>query len=99
MAQPANPTSAQPRAPDPEGASQLPLQTADHAARLVDLCSRFTEDLFDWMDRAIANEPSAHRIPLKVAVSSVAMTLTDRLLYPTYLERPELIPPDVTRLL
>ena len=75
---------------------QLPLDTAEHAARLVQLCNRFTADLFDWMDVAVADEPAAHRVAIKVAVSDVAMALADRLLYPTYLQQPQLIPADLS---
>ena len=81
----------QPPAVD-DAVQQLPVDSAEHAARLVQLCNRFSADLFDWMDRALADEPTAHRVPIKVAVSQVAMALADRLLYPTYLQRPQLIP-------
>lgn len=72
-----------------------PLALADSAAlngELVDLCTRFEGALFDWMDRAAAGQPVERRVPLKVAVSEVAFALTDRLLYPTYLRFPQLIP-------
>lgn len=59
---------------------------------LVDLCTRFESALFDWMDRALAAQPSARHVPLKVAVSEVAFALADRLLYPTYMHFPELLP-------
>lgn len=59
---------------------------------LVDLCTRFEDALFDWMDRALAAQPSTRHVPLKLAVSEVAFALADRLLYPTYLHFPELLP-------
>ena len=93
-------TQPEPRAaqaPDVDiAAQQLPLHTAAHAARLVQLCNRFTADLFDWMDVAVADEPAAHRVAIKIAVSDVAMALADRLLYPTYLQRPQLIPAELS---
>lgn len=88
------PQTTQP-APSPtadDSVRPLPLDAAEHAARLVQLCNRFTADLFEWMDHAVADEPAAHSVPIKVAVSAVAMTLADCLLYPTYLQRPQLIP-------
>jgi len=63
---------------------------------LVDLCTRFEGALFDWMDRALATQPVAQRVPLKLAVSEVAFVLTDRLLYPTYRHFPQLIPAHLT---
>ena len=73
--------------------AQLPLQSDLQAQRLVELCNRFHNELFDWLDHTLPGEPEAHAVPLKVAVSSVACAMADRLLYPAYLDRPELIPP------
>lgn len=71
------------------------VDSDDLSCELVQLCHRFNEDLFDWMDRALACEPEPHRVPLKVAVSQVAFALTDRLLYPTYRHHARLIPIDL----
>jgi hypothetical protein len=77
----------------------LPLNSEAHSAGLVALCNRFSSDLFAWMEQAIAAEPAAHRVPIKLAVSSVAYALTERLLYPAYLQRPHLVPPEIGRLI
>jgi hypothetical protein len=73
----------------------LPLQSDAQAKRLVDLCNRFHAELFDWLDRTLPDEPTEHAVPLKRAVSNVAFAMAERLLYPTYLERPTLIPPQL----
>lgn len=73
-----------------------PLVDSDDLSReLVHLCNRFTDDLFEWMDRALACEPQRHHVPLKVAVSQVAFALTDRLLYPTYRHHAAAVPADL----
>lgn len=72
--------------------AHLPLNSDAQCARLVELCNRFSSELFDWLDQALRDEPKAHSAPLKRAVSNVAFALTERLLYPAYLQRPQLIP-------
>ncbi len=73
-----------------------PLVDSDDLSReLVQLCHRFTDDLFEWMDRALVSAPEPHHASLKVAVSQVAFALTDRLLYPTYRHHVTLIPIDL----
>ena len=71
------------------------VDSDDLSRELVQLCNRFTGDLFDWMDRALACEPQAHHVALKVAVSQVTFALTDRLLYPSYRHHASLIPADL----
>ena len=78
-----------------DSAADTPRALVDSTAlngELVDLCTRFEGALFDWMDRALATQPATSPVPLKLAVSEVAFALTDRLLYPTYLHFPQLIP-------
>lgn len=81
---------------DPNLAAPL-VESEALSRELVRLCSSFSDELFTWMERAVAVEDEAHRVPLKIAVSQVVYTLTDRLLYPTYLHHDELIPPDLER--
>lgn len=73
-------------------APPLPIDSDAQCARLVELCNRFSSELFEWLDQTLPGEPKAHSVPLKVAVSNVAFALTERLLYPAYLQRPQLIP-------
>ena len=73
----------------------LPLQSDAQAQHLVDLCNRFHAELFDWLDRTLPGEPTDHAVPLKRAVSDVAFAMAERLLYPAYIERPLLIPPQL----
>lgn len=73
----------------------LPLQSDTRAQQLVELCNRFDAELFNWLDRTLPNEPQEHAVALKRAVSTVACTMAERLLYPTYIERPALIPPQL----
>lgn len=80
-----------------EAKQPLPLQSDAQAQHLVELCNRFHSDLFDWLDRTLPGEPEAHAVALKVAVSNVAFAMADRLLYPAYLDRPDLIPPPLRR--
>lgn len=69
------------------------VESAALSGELVDLCTRFEDALFAWMDRALAAQGETElRVPLKVAVSEVACSLTDRLLYPTYVHFPQLVP-------
>lgn len=68
------------------------VESAALNGELIDLCTRFQDQLFDWMNRAIAGQPLPRKVALKVAVSEVAFALTDRLLYPTYLSFPQLLP-------
>jgi hypothetical protein len=75
--------------------ASLPLQSDAQAQRLVDLCSRFDGELFDWLDRTLPSEPPEHAVAPKRAVSDVACAMAERLLYPAYLERPALIPPQL----
>jgi hypothetical protein len=70
----------------------LPLNSDAQCVRLVELCNRFSTELFQWLDQTVRDEPKAHSVPLKVAVSNVAFVLAERLLYPAYLQRPQLIP-------
>jgi hypothetical protein len=83
----------QPDAPATSSEPTLPLQSDVQAQRLVDLCNRFDAELFDWLDRTLPGESADHEVALKSAVSNVAFVLTERLLYPAYLQRPALIPP------
>jgi hypothetical protein len=76
-------------------AAGLPLQSDAQATRLVDLCNRFHAELFEWLDQALPGEPKQHAVALKLAVSHVAYAMTERLLYPAYLQRPSLIPPQL----
>jgi hypothetical protein len=76
-----------------DASATLPLQSDAQAMALVDLCNRFDAELFDWLDRTLPGEPAEHEVALKRAVSNVAFALTERLLYPAYLQRPALIPP------
>jgi hypothetical protein len=79
--------------PDDRPDAAAPLVDSDDLSReLVQLCTRFSDDLFAWLDKAIAREQERRRVPLKVAVSQVAYALTDRLLYPTYVHHAGLIP-------
>jgi len=80
------------QAPATPPAAALPLQSDAQAQRLVDLCNHFDAELFDWLDRTLPGEPAEHAVALKRAVSNVAIALTERLLYPAYLQRPALIP-------
>ena len=73
----------------------LPLHSDVQAQRLVDLCNRFHAELFEWLDGTLPNEPHENAVPLKRAVSGVAYTLAERLLFPAYTGRPALIPPQV----
>lgn len=77
-----------------DGAQAL-VDSAALNGELVELCMRFEAALFDWMDRAIAGQPVERCVPVKLAVSEVAFALTDRLLYPTFLQFPQLLPPDL----
>jgi hypothetical protein len=83
----------QPDAPATSPEATLPLQSDAQAQRLVELCNRFDAELFAWLDRTLPGEPAEHAVALKRAVSNVAFALTERLLYPAYLQRPALIPP------
>ena len=73
------------------------VDSEELSLELVALCSRFSDELFAWTDRAVAAEDDSRRVPLKLAVSQVVYTLADRLLYPTYLHHSRLIPPELTR--
>jgi hypothetical protein len=73
----------------------LPPLSDVQSAQLVELCNRFSADVFEWLDRAVRDQPREVRIPLKTAVSNVAFVLTERLLYPAYLQRPDLVPPEL----
>jgi hypothetical protein len=73
----------------------LPLLSDVHGAQLAELCNRFSADIFEWLDRAIQGQPREVRVPLKIAVADVAYALSDRLLYPVYLQRPDLVPPEL----
>jgi hypothetical protein len=73
----------------------LTLQSDTPARQLVELCNRFHAELFDWLDRTLPNEPPEHAVALKRAVSDVACSMAERLLYPAYVERPALVPPQL----
>ena len=77
----------------------LPLQSDVQARRLVDLCNRFHAELFDWLDGTLPGEPTDHAVLLKRAVSNVAYTMAERLLYPAYVDRPALVPPQLRELI
>jgi hypothetical protein len=68
------------------------VDSASLNQELVALCTRFSDDLFAWMDRALVTQATDRRVPTKLAVADVAYALTDRLLYPTYANHPELLP-------
>jgi hypothetical protein len=67
-------------------------ESADLSCELVALCTRFEDELFGWLNRAVVGQPHPSEVALKQAVTEVAFTLTDRLLYPTYLRFPDLVP-------
>jgi hypothetical protein len=73
----------------------LPPLSNAHSAQLVELCHRFSTDAFDWLDLATQDQTREARVLLKIAVSNVAFVLTERLLYPAYLQRPDLVPPEL----
>lgn len=71
-----------------------PLTDSDALSReLLTLCGRFSDELFAWLERAISAEDGTRRVPLKIAVAEVHYAMADRLLYPTLLHHPQLIPP------
>jgi hypothetical protein len=76
-------------------AQALPPLSDALSAQLVQLCNRFSADLFDWLDQAVRNKPREQSVPLKLAAANVAYVLSDRLLYPAYLQRPDLVPRDL----
>jgi hypothetical protein len=69
------------------------VDSPDLSRELLALCSRFSDELFGWLDRAIAAEAASRRVPLKVAVAEVHYAMAERLLYPTLLRHAELVPP------
>lgn len=70
------------------------VDSPDLSRELLALCGRFSDELFGWLERAIAAEAASRRVPLKVAVAEVHYTMAERLMYPTLLRHAELIPPD-----
>jgi hypothetical protein len=67
-------------------------ESANLSNELVSLCTRFEDELFGWLDRALVGQPHDREVALKRAVTEVAFVLTDQLLYPTYLRFPALVP-------
>ncbi|MBL8318783.1 MAG: hypothetical protein JNJ42_10280 [Burkholderiaceae bacterium] len=67
-------------------------ESVDLSGELVTLCTRFEDELFGWLERALIGQPREREVALKRAVTEVAFTLTDQLLYPTYLRFPALVP-------